>query len=224
MRFGLGFTVSASKRNKSTIGGSNSPPTISVGGDQSVAAGVTVTMTASASDPDGSISTYSWTKISGTATPTLSGESSSVCTFTSPSSGSSDVLIYRCTVTDNQGATAFDEIQISVAASGGGYTDNPGPAGSASFTVTFDLPLFAADGGTLGTLTYQLVEYGTINNGAKPYKKYVTQSAAISGQALGSAQIIVSSIASGTYYATVTSIESTGVLSNPSAQVEKEAV
>jgi hypothetical protein len=63
-----------------------------------------------ASDSDGNIVSYLWTKISGGS-----------ATIVSPTSANTDVTgmaedsyVFRCTVTDNDGATAFDNASISV--------------------------------------------------------------------------------------------------------------
>lgn len=187
----------------------NQAPTVGAGSDQSVAAGAAVTMTASASDADGSISTYAWAKLSGTASPTLSGASTSSCTFTAPSAGSIDTLVYRCTVTDNLGATAFDDIQITVAATGGG--SGPAPYAPYFLNVT-----------TAKIVTFSESDYlanGTSLIGTNPPTTYTLWHSTTSGQAysggtgatsytVSASGVTVSGIPSGAAYFTITATNS----------------
>ncbi|HSW99060.1 MAG TPA: PKD domain-containing protein [Candidatus Saccharimonadales bacterium] len=94
----------------------NQSPTANAGVDQSVAAAATVTLDGSgSSDPDGTIASYAWTQVSGTAV-TLSSASAQKPTFTSPASMSGATLVFGLTVTDNQGASSSqDTVSITVA-------------------------------------------------------------------------------------------------------------
>ncbi|MEW8408434.1 MAG: PKD domain-containing protein [Candidatus Thiodiazotropha sp.] len=95
---------------------SNLPPVAVAGPDGSGVEGRVFTMDANqSSDPDGSISTYLWEQISG---PVASVWSRS---FDSPRVGillpdvtQDTPIIFRLTVTDDQGSTATDEITIHV--------------------------------------------------------------------------------------------------------------
>lgn len=68
------------------------------------------TLSGSGTDTDGSIVSYSWTKVSGTG-GTITTPSAASTTVTGLSVG---VYVYRLTVADNSGATATDDIQITV--------------------------------------------------------------------------------------------------------------
>jgi len=90
----------------------NVGPTVGAGLDTTIIAPVsTVTLTATATDSDGTIASYAWTKLDGPS-----------CTITSPSSASTTVTgmttggdyIFLVTVTDDDGATSTDMITISV--------------------------------------------------------------------------------------------------------------
>ncbi len=70
----------------------------------------TVTLSGSGSDPDGTISSYFWSKISGEF-GSMSGESTPTLTLTNLSGGNH---IYRLTVTDNFGETKNDDVSIDV--------------------------------------------------------------------------------------------------------------
>ena len=106
--------------------GSNQNPTVSAGAAQTIALPIsTVTLTGTASDPDGTIATYAWTKVSGSggiiATPTQR-----VTAVTGLTAGS---YTFNLKVTDNQGASANSNVNITVnpapSTGGGGSTTPP---------------------------------------------------------------------------------------------------
>jgi hypothetical protein len=88
----------------------NQPPVANAGADQQVPSGAAISLNGSGSDPDGTI-TFAWTQTSGTAV-TLTGGATATPTFIAPSSAG--VLQFRLTVTDNQGATSSDTVDVSV--------------------------------------------------------------------------------------------------------------
>jgi len=93
-------------------GGANIPPTARAGIDQVVRFNDTVTLDGSASnDQDGSIASYAWTQVSGTAV-TLSATNQAVVTFTSPSSIA--ILVFELVVTDDESAVGKDSVTIYV--------------------------------------------------------------------------------------------------------------
>jgi hypothetical protein len=89
----------------------NAPPVAAAGADQNVMSGANVSLGGSGTDANGSIATYAWTQTAGAAV-TLSGASGAAATFTAPMTAST--LEFRLTVTDNQGATHFDTIAVTV--------------------------------------------------------------------------------------------------------------
>ena len=94
----------------------NRPPTVNVGADQSVDAGTVVTLSGTASDPDGTIATYTWTQTGGVRV-LLSGASRATVTFTAPDVSANETLTFRLTVTDDDGASATDMITVTVSVS-----------------------------------------------------------------------------------------------------------
>ncbi|WP_207690880.1 PKD domain-containing protein [Desulfonema limicola] len=95
----------------------NTLPRANAGYDQVVIEGTTVILDASASfDPDGGISSYKWTQISGTDV-TISDFNAIKPTFVAPAVGTSSI-IFELTVTDKQGNSDTDEIQIIVNSNG----------------------------------------------------------------------------------------------------------
>lgn len=96
-------TVKASTTNK--------VPTVKAGSDKKVTlSSSAITFNGSASDSDGTISSYSWTKVSG-GSATLSNANTSSLKVTGVASG---VYVFRLTVTDNNGAKASDDVKLTV--------------------------------------------------------------------------------------------------------------
>ena len=93
-------------------GVTNLPPTANAGSDQFLPlVSTSTTLTGSGNDPDGTIASYAWTQISGTAAGITSPSDAS----TGITGLTAGVRVFRLTVTDNGGATAFDDIQVTIA-------------------------------------------------------------------------------------------------------------
>jgi hypothetical protein len=71
----------------------------------------TILLTAKAIDPNGIISSYSWARTSGPNTPTILNPAGTTTGITGVVAGN---YVFRCTVTDNDGNTAFDEVTVTV--------------------------------------------------------------------------------------------------------------
>lgn len=90
----------------------NISPVANAGADKSIALPAnSVSLTGSGSDPDGTIASYLWTKISGPSSFTISNSTSSATTVTSLVQG---VYLFELKVTDNSGAIARDTMKITV--------------------------------------------------------------------------------------------------------------
>jgi Predicted peptidase len=109
----------------------NSIPTANAGADKSYSGVSSITLTGSGSDSDGSIASYSWTKMSGPA-----------ATFSNASAANTSVAvtngtyIFRLTVKDNSGNTDSDYVKIVVSSA----TSNAAPKANAGADVTVTLP------------------------------------------------------------------------------------
>ncbi len=91
----------------------NTAPTANAGPDQTITLPTNqVTLTGSASDSDGTITSYAWTKVSGTG-GTITSPNAASTTVTGLTQGT---YVFRFSVTDNGGLTASDDIQITVGA------------------------------------------------------------------------------------------------------------
>lgn len=93
---------------------SNDQPTAGAGPDTTVAAGASVTLSGSASDPDGSITTYQWQQLSGPFPTNFSNPNLASVSFTAPSLPDPSTLVFRLTATDNDGAVAVDDVSVRV--------------------------------------------------------------------------------------------------------------
>jgi hypothetical protein len=86
-------------------------PEVSAGGDESLLLPAnTISLTGSASDPDGTITAYQWTKQSGPAAA-MSGQKTPTLSLSGLTAGT---YVFRFTATDDNGATAFEEMTLDV--------------------------------------------------------------------------------------------------------------
>ena len=91
----------------------NQAPSANAGADKNITLPVNIVLVSgSGSDPDGTISSYTWSFRSGPNTPALAGASTTALTLSNLVAG---IYIFRLTVTDNGGLTAYDEVNVSVA-------------------------------------------------------------------------------------------------------------
>ena len=90
------------------------------------------TLVGSGTDNDGNIASYLWTKISGPAAGTITSPAYATTTITGLAQG---VYQYQLKVTDNKGATATDNITVTVNAA------NQVPAANAGNDITIQLPV-----------------------------------------------------------------------------------
>ena len=114
---GLPFNGTAPDITFSETGGTGTPPAnqspiANAGTDKSVILpATTVTLTGTGSDPDGTIVSYTWTRVSGPNTPVLGGATTTTLSVSSLISGS---YVFRLTVKDNGGLTASDDVTVTV--------------------------------------------------------------------------------------------------------------
>jgi PKD domain len=112
----------------------NQSPTVSAGTDKTITLPVnSVTLTGTAADADGTIASYLWTKVSGTG-GTITTATSSTTTVTGLTAGT---YVFSLRATDNQGATATDNVTVTV---NPGTTTNQAPIVSAGTDKTTTLP------------------------------------------------------------------------------------
>ena len=113
----------------------NQAPVANAGQDLSVTLpNSTISLNGSASyDPDGTIATYDWVKISGPGAITLTNSNTATPGVTGVQAG---VYVFELTVTDDKGATAKDQVQLTVNAA-----NNAIPVANAGRDTTIGLPV-----------------------------------------------------------------------------------
>lgn len=90
----------------------NVAPTANAGNPQNIILPTSiVTLTGSGTDTDGTISAYAWTQLSGPNTSSIISPSSATTIVSGLVQGT---YIFRLTVTDNQSATGFSDVTITV--------------------------------------------------------------------------------------------------------------
>ena len=98
----------------------NRPPRANAGEDQAVAAGSRVTLDGSgSSDADGAIAGYQWAQTAG-PTISLSNADQASASFVAPETDAPVTLTFRLTVTDDDGATASEDVSITIQPTGPG--------------------------------------------------------------------------------------------------------
>jgi gliding motility-associated-like protein len=118
-----------------TVIAANQSPVASAGADITITLPTNSTSVAgSGSDPDGTVSSYGWTQVTGPNTATLANIATSSLTSSNLIQGS---YTFRLTVTDNKGATAFDDVKVIVNAAPVNVapTANAGPDKSITLPV-----------------------------------------------------------------------------------------
>ncbi len=111
----------------------NLPPTVSAGTAQTITLPTnSVTLRGTASDPDGTIASYKWSKVSG---PT-GGTTSATTINTTVTSMTAGTYTYNLKVTDNAGATANSNVIVIVNAA---ITNPPVGFGTLTFQTGYDV-------------------------------------------------------------------------------------
>ncbi|MES9941157.1 MAG: choice-of-anchor Q domain-containing protein [Candidatus Thiodiazotropha sp. 6PLUC2] len=105
--------VSISINPNDTEPPTNILPEANAGIDQTVVSLQDVTLTGSGSDSDGSVDRYQWTQLSGSAV-NLSGGDTAIATFNAPAVVATEILEFMLTVTDDDGETSSDSINVTI--------------------------------------------------------------------------------------------------------------
>ena len=114
-------------------GATNTPPTANAGPDQTIVLPTnTAILSGSGNDPDGTISAYQWTKVSGPAAGTITNPTTAATSVTGLVAGTYQ---FELLVTDNIGATDRDTMQVIVTS-----TPNTAPTANAGPDQIIVLP------------------------------------------------------------------------------------
>jgi PKD repeat protein len=107
-----GLVTSPAATTTATI--TNAAPIANAGADRTVVRLTAVTLDGRASsDPDGTITAWSWRQLSGPSV-SLGAANTSQPRFTAPNVNNTTALNFELKVTDNNGATAIDTVKITV--------------------------------------------------------------------------------------------------------------
>ncbi len=173
----------------------NIPPTVNAGTDKAITLPVsTASFTATATDPDGTIASFLWEKVSG-PTATLSGSGTATLNLSNLLQGS---YVFKITVTDNSGAKAADEVLLTVNPASGG---NQLPVVNAGTDKSITLPVNTAS----FTATASDAD-GTISSWL--WEKVSGPTATLSGS--GTATLNLSNLLQGSYVFKVTVTDNSG--------------
>lgn len=135
----------------SLVGSSNQSPVANAGSNQTITLPTNqVSLSGSGTDYDGTIASYAWTQVSGTAA-TITDASSASTTITGLTT--SGTRVFRLTVTDDDASTGTSDITITVnpAPSAGSFPAYPGiqrvgPSEYATFWIDSDSILWSSGG------------------------------------------------------------------------------
>lgn len=91
----------------------NTAPTANAGPFQTINENTTVTLQGSGTDSDGTIAEYTWLQVSGNPI-SISNSGSASMSFQSPTTSTEIILTFQLIVTDDDGATDTDTVEITV--------------------------------------------------------------------------------------------------------------
>ena len=92
----------------------NNPPTVSAGPAQTVDSESSVTLSGSATDPEGDSLTYSWEQVSGPSVGTITDASKLQASFTAPTVTVDTDLLFRLTVGDGTNAEVAATVEVTL--------------------------------------------------------------------------------------------------------------
>ena len=108
--------LTASDETTVTVSAASGAPVADAGADKVITLPTnSVVLNGTGTDAGGSISSYSWTQVSGPNTATRSGQTTASFTASGLVQGA---YVFRLTVTDNSGLSASDDVIVTVNASG----------------------------------------------------------------------------------------------------------
>jgi hypothetical protein len=185
-------------------GVTNTPPTANAGADQVITLPTnSVSLSGSGTDPDGTVTGYAWTKIAGPTAGTISTPGSANTTVTALIQGT---YKFELTVTDNNGATGKDTIQVIVNA-----IPNVAPTANAGPDQTITLPTNSVSLSGSGTDTDGTISSYLWTKVAGPTAGTITTNT--------SAATTVTALAQGTYKFELKVTDNNGAVGRDTIQV-----
>jgi hypothetical protein len=191
-------------------GSANQPPVANAGSDQTITLPTSsVSLAGSGTDAGGSIASYAWTQSSGPAGATISTPAGASTSVTGLVQGT---YVFTLTVTDNQGATATDNVQVTVNAAA---TANQPPTVNAGSNQTITLP----------TSTVSLTGTGSDVDGTIASYAWTIQSGPAGATIVtpATANTSVTGLVQGVYVFTLTVTDNLGAQTSANVQVTVNA-
>ncbi len=137
----------------------NNAPTVTASGG-SVEEGQSITLSAVATDSDGTISSYSWTQVSGPTASLSNANTADVTLLAPPVTADTDIEL-RITVTDNNGATGSTNVIVNVLSKSIQLSISgkilSGNAASANLVATVDGQSFTATADNQGAYSIDII-------------------------------------------------------------------
>ena len=165
---------------KTTTATPNNAPVANAGTDKAITLPTSsTTLTGSGTDSDGTIAAYAWTKVSGGAA-TLTNASSATLSVSALVAGT---YTFRLTVTDNAGATATDDVVLTVNAAA-----NVAPVASAGADKAITLPTSSttiAGTGTDADGSVASYTWSKVSGGAATLTNATTATVTVTGLVAG---------------------------------------
>ena len=179
----LNWMLGWTNGSTSTTSPTNSYPVVSAGSDKSITLPTNeVYIQGTASDSDGSIASYTWTKTSG-GTASLSGNYTSKLRAYNLAQGT---YYFRLTVKDNDGAVKYDDVKVNVSSS---TTTNVVPIANAGSDMT------------TSSSSIKLYGSGTDKDGQiVSYKWVKTSGAYVSMTGTSTSAVTINGMVSGKYF------------------------
>lgn len=158
-------------------------PNVTVSGNQSVTEGATVSVSATATDSDGTIASTEWKQVGGQPV-TLTSTSGLTSGFTAPAVTTTDTIVLRFTATDNVGEKADADVSITINGNNQSPTANAGSDQIVNEGATVQLRGTGTDAdGTIVSYTWANNFSGTItlNPSAGPNVSFTAPTVSSSG-------------------------------------------
>lgn len=150
----------------------NQLPTVNLGNNRTITLpSNSISITGTAADADGSISSFRWSQVSGPNTATIANGTTATATFSNLVQGT---YSFRLTVTDNDGGTTAATVSVTVNPE---VVQNTPPVANAGNAITISLPTNTAtlsgsgtdEDGTISSFRWRQISgpnTATINNAA----------------------------------------------------------
>ena len=130
----------------------NIAPIANAGADQTITLPTnSVILSGNGTDPDGTITAYSWAKISGPVAGTITNPNVAATFVTGLAAG---IYTFELRVTDNNGATDTDTIQVTVNVASGNIAPTANAGADQSITLPLNIVILSGNGSDAdGTIT-----------------------------------------------------------------------